>query len=109
MQRLFNVSEPPFDLGNDLDKVIDIEPTAGGTRDDRHSARAQTERLHNLPGDANFFLRLRGERNAYRVANAFVQQNTETDRGFDGAGEGCSRFGHAEMERIVDFLGQQTV
>ena len=34
MQRLLYVSEPSFDLGDDLDKVVDIEAAARRTCDD---------------------------------------------------------------------------
>src|SRR4051794_38980622 len=98
MQRFFHVREPPFDLGHNLDEVIYIESSAGWTSDYRHPARAQTERLHDLPGDANFFLRVGSQRNTNGVANAFVQKNSETYRRLYCADKGCAGFGHAEVE-----------
>src|SRR5207253_11218472 len=83
MKRFLDVRETSFDLSDDLDKVINVEPPASGTRDDSHAARSQAERLYDFPGDAHFFLRFCRQRDANRVANAFVQQDSETDRGFD--------------------------
>src|SRR5207253_5537394 len=85
MKRFLDVRETSFDLSDDLDKVIDVEPPASGTRDDSNAARAQADRLYDLPGDAHFFLRFSRQRDANRVAKPYVQQDAEADRGFDCA------------------------
>ena len=77
MQRLLDVSQPTFDLGDDFDKIIDIEPSAGRTCDDRNAAFAELEGFQDLPADANLFVRFGGKRNADRVADAFVKQDTQ--------------------------------
>src|SRR5438132_2672873 len=109
MKRFLDVRETSFDLSDDLDKVIDVEPPASGTCDDSHAARAQAERLYDFPGDAHFFLRFGRQRDANRVANAFVQQDSETDRGFNCAGESGAGLCHAQVKWIVNLLGEQTV
>ena len=106
LKRLLDVRETSFDLSHDLDKVIDIEAAASRTRHDGDAARAQAERLHDFPGNAHFFLRFGRQRNANRVANAFVQKDSETYRGFDRAGESRAGFRHAQMKWIVNFLGE---
>ncbi len=106
MKWLFDVSQPPFDLRYDTDKVIDIEPATRRTRNDRNSTRPQTEGLHNLPRHSHFFLRFSGKRNANRVANTFVKQDPESDRRLYGSTERSACFGNAEMKRIVDLLRQ---
>src|SRR5438132_13262122 len=109
MQRLFDVRQSAFNFSHDLDKVIHIKPPARRTGDDSYAARAQAERLHDLPGHAHFFLRLSRQRYANRVANAFVQQNAETNRGFDCAYKSRSCFSHAKMKWIVNFFREQAI
>src|ERR1041384_2903544 len=109
MQRLFNVRQAPLDFGDDLDEVIYIETSACGTCNDGDAARAQAERLHYLPSDPNFFLRFSRERNSNRIADAFVQKDTESDRGFNCAYKRRSCFSHAQMKWIIDFLSEQTI
>ncbi len=49
MQRLLDVREPAFDLGDDLDKIIDIQPAACRAGDDRDAAFSKFKRFQNLP------------------------------------------------------------
>ena len=79
MQRLLHVGQPAFNLRNNLHEVIDIETAAGGTGYNGNAPRAQPERLYNLPGNAHFFLRLRGEGNTNRIAYSFVQEYAQTN------------------------------
>src|ERR1044072_1257464 len=109
MQRLFDVGEATLNLRYDLDKIVDIQPPASGASHHRDAARAQAERLHNFPGAANFFLRLSGQRNANRVADALMKKYAQTNRGLYRACEGRAGFGDAEVKRIVDFLSQQAI
>ena len=74
-----DVSQAALDLSDDTYEVINIQPAARRTCDDRDAARAQAERLHDLPRDANFFLRFSRERDPNRVADALMEQNTEPD------------------------------
>src|SRR6185295_1748339 len=104
MQRLFNVGQAPLDLGNDLDEVVHVKTAASRTRNHGDAARAQAQRLNNLPGNTHFFLRLGGKRNTNRVANAFVQQNAESDGRLDSSAKGRAGFGYAEVKWIVDLL-----
>src|SRR5947208_7295154 len=109
MQGLLAGREALSNLSYDADKVINIEAATRRTGNNGDAASAQTERFHNLPGDAHFFLRFRRKRNANRVADAFVQQDAKSNRGFDSASKGGARFGDAEMKWIVDLLRQQAI
>src|ERR1044071_2098595 len=108
MQRLFNVGQTAFNLGNYLYKVVYVETSASWTSNHRHAPRSQSERLHNLPGDADFFLRLGGQGNTNRVADALMQKNSKTNRRLDGSTKCRPGFGHPKMKRVINFFGQQT-
>src|SRR5437016_374482 len=54
-------------------------------------------------------MRLCRERNANRVADAFVQENAQTDGRLDRSTKRGASFGHAKMERIINLLGEQTI
>jgi hypothetical protein len=54
-------------------------------------------------------VRLGRERDADRVADAFVQEDAEADGRFDRAAEGRPRLRHAEVERVVAHLREQPV
>src|SRR5688572_25858729 len=109
MQRLFDVCKPAFDLGDYLDEVIDVESSAGRACDYRHSTFAKLERFQDLPRDADLFMRFGGKRNADRIADALVQQNTKTDRRFDGSSKRRAGLGDTEMKWIIDFLSHQAI
>src|SRR5204863_3951803 len=109
MQRLFHVRETAFDLSDDLHKVIDIQTPAGGAGNHGNAPVTQTKRLDDFPGDANFFLRLSRQRNSNCVPNAFMQEDTEADRGLDGPGKGRACFGYTEMKGIVNFFGELAI
>src|SRR5437762_4016440 len=98
-----------FNLSHDFDEVIYIQSSAGGTGNDGDATRPQAERFYNFPGDSNFLLGFRCQRNADRVTDAFVQQNAQTNRGLYCTGEGSAGFSHAEMEGIVDLLSKQSI
>ena len=49
MQRLLDVGEAAFDLGDDLDEVIDIEPPAGRAGNNSDPAVTKFERFQDLP------------------------------------------------------------
>src|SRR5687767_7518286 len=54
-------------------------------------------------------MRFGGERDADRIADALVQQNTKTDRRFDGSSKRRACLGDTEMEGIIDFLSHQAI
>src|ERR1700730_15601445 len=109
MQRFLNVSETPFDLRYDADEVIDIEAPTCRASNYGHAARAQAERLNNFPGNAHFFLRLGGERDADCVPNAFVQKNAKADRGLNCSAERSPCLCTTAMEWIINFLSKQAI
>ena len=43
MQRLLDVRQPALNLGNDLNKIVDVQTAAGRTRHHGDAARAQAE------------------------------------------------------------------
>src|SRR6185369_6176435 len=57
----------------------------------------------------HFFLRFSSKRNSDRVADSFVKQNSKSDGRLDSAAERGAGFSHAEMKRIINFLGQQPI
>ena len=64
------MSQSALNLFDNTDKIIDVEPAARGTCNYGHTARAQSERLNNFPGDAHLLNGVRGERDPHRVADA---------------------------------------
>src|SRR5436190_14596867 len=104
MKRLFDVSQAPFDFSDDLDKVIYVEPAARRTRNHGNATRTQAERLHNLPGDPNLFVRFSRQRNTNSVADSFMQKNAQSDGRLDRAGERRACFGHTEVKWIINLF-----
>src|SRR6185369_5543691 len=109
VQRLLDMSKPALDLFNNPDEVIDIKPPTSRTSQHRHATRSQSKRLHDLPRYTNLFLWFRSERDANRVTNSFMQQNSEPDRRFHSAAERSPCFRDAKMKRIVDLFGKQSI
>ena len=66
---------------------IDLRPPARRTARDRRTRRTEPERAENLQTDLHLLLRLRRERHAHRVADAFRKEDSErhgiTDRSRD--------------------------
>src|SRR5574338_353567 len=109
MQRFLNVSEAPLNFSDDLNEIIDIEPPARWTRDDRHTAFSEFERFEYFPANANLLVGLGRKADPYGITDAFVKKDTKADRGFDRAAEGRTCFGYTEVQRIIDLLGHQAV
>ena len=80
-------------------------PAASGARADQRRERAQAHRLQDFLGDNDFArpvaIRLRGERDADRVADTLLQQHRERRRGRDDPFRAHARFGEPEVQRIV--------
>ena len=71
---------------------------------------AELQRLEDLPGDLDLLLGVEGrERDADRVADAVGEERAEADRGLERARPLRARLGDAEVERIVDPLGEDPV
>src|SRR5215208_6948079 len=98
------MGQPAFDLSHDTDKVINVETSTSRTSNHSNATRSQTQRLHNLPGHSNLFLRLRSKRDSDRVANAFIEQNAQSDGRFHSATKRSACFGDAEVKRIINLL-----
>src|SRR2546430_2235263 len=106
MKRFFDVCQASLDLSDDLGKIVDVEAAASRTCNDGHAARTQAERFYDFPGNAYFFLRFCRQRDTNRVANAFMQKDSEADRGFDCARESGPGLRHAQVKWIVNLLGE---
>src|SRR5438105_4769913 len=105
MQRFLDVRETALDLGHDLDKIIDIKAATGWAGYHGDASFSQIERFEYFPTDAHLFVRLGGERNPYRVADAVVQQHADAHRRLYRPPKRRAGLGHAEMERIIDLFG----
>src|SRR4030095_7222993 len=97
-----------LDLLRELHQV-DVGPAAGRTRDEGQAALAQPERFQDVDPDPHLFGRVRGERHADRVADALREKRTEPDRGLDRADSRRAGLGDAEVERVVDLVGEHAV
>src|SRR5207253_8087159 len=105
---LVEALELVLDLLRELDEV-DVRPAAGGTGHERETALAQAERLQDVDPDRDLLGRVRGERHADRVADALREQGPEPDRRLDGPHARRPRLGHAEVERVLDLVGEHSV
>ena len=108
MDLLVEALELVLDLLRELDEV-DVRPAAGGTGHERETALAKAERLQDVDPDLDFLGRVRGERDADRVADALREQRPEPDRRLDGPHARRPRLGHAEVERVLDLIGEHSV
>ena len=81
----------------------------------RHAGRerAQAERLQQFAGGVDFLAAVaagpRRERNANRVADAFVEQNSHRRGGPDESLGAHARFGEAEVQRLLGLLGEVAI
>ena len=67
---------------------------------------AQAQRLQHLEANAHFFLGLRRQGDADRVADARPQERAHADRRFDRAGAQTTRFGDTDMQRVIADFGE---
>ena len=61
---------------------------------------AQAQRVEDVPADRDLFLRVGGQRDADRVADALRQQHADADGAAHGAGARRARLGDAEVQRV---------
>src|SRR5712691_1389933 len=88
---------------------IDVGATARGARDEGEAALAKPERLQDVDADAHLFHRIGRERHADGVADALGQERAQADGGLDRPHTRCPRLGHAEVEGILDLVGERAV
>src|SRR5437868_4928620 len=74
---------------------------AAGAGNDAHSAAADAEALEDFIADADFLLGFGRERDADGVADSGPQERPDAERGFYGAADEATGFGHSEVERTV--------
>ena len=88
-------------------------PAAAGTGGDARRERTQAERLQQLAGRIHFFTAVaagtRRQRNADRVADAFVEEHAHRRCRPDQAFDAHAGFGQAEMQRLVGLPRQGAV
>ena len=109
LDRLLVGLEALLDLGHHRVHV-ELQPAAGGAGDEHRAALAQLERLEDLPGHLDLLLRVEGgERDSDGVPHAVGQQRAEPDGRLERARPLRARLGDAEVQRVVDALGEQAV
>src|SRR5262245_48258797 len=101
--------EPSLNLRDDLNEVVNVESSTRRTSNNSNAACPQAERLYDFPRDANFFLGFGSQRNANRIADAFVQKNAEPNRRFHGARKRGSGFRHPEVKGVINSFGKQAI
>ena len=95
--------------GGHLDHV-DLGPPARRTRDQIDVAPfAQPERLEERAPRPRFLHRIRGQREADRVADALGQERPDAGGRLDQSGRWGTRLGHAQVQRMVDRLREHPV
>jgi hypothetical protein len=86
---------------------------AAGTRGDHRRERAQPHGLQDLLRDDDFLraisTRRRRERDADRVADAFLQQHAHGRRGSDDALGAHAGLGEPQVQRVVAALGERAI
>src|SRR5690606_8810805 len=88
---------------------VEVLPGATGAGDEVDAARTQTQGFENVEADADLFHRIGGKGNADGVADALGQQHAQTHRRFHRARTQATGLGNAQMQRLLDLLGQQPV
>ena len=89
---------------------VDLGPAARGAGDQVEAlAFTQAERLEEGAGGLGFLDRVRGERVADRVADPLREERPESGGGLDDPGGGRAGLGDAEVQRMVDGLGEEPV
>src|SRR5206468_3338385 len=105
---LVQPAELVLDFLRELDE-IDVGATARGARDEREAALPEAERLEDVDPDPDFLGRIRGERDADRVADALSEERAKADRRLDRADAGRARLRHTQVKRVVDLVGELAV
>ena len=108
MDLLVQAAELVLDFLCELDQV-DVGASARGTRHEREAALPEPERFQDIDPDPHFLGRIGRERDADRVADALGQERAEPDRRLDRADAGRARFRDAEVERVLDLVGEHPV
>ena len=91
-----------------LHRADDVEALsrARGAADHADAAGAKAQRFQDFIADADFFLWLRRQGNADRVANPRPEQIAHANRGFDRPANQPASLGDAKVQRAVDRFGQ---
>src|SRR5881628_1354252 len=105
---LVQPTELVLDLLRELDE-IDVGAAARGARDEGEAALPEAKRFQDVDPDPNFFGRIRGERDTDRIADALGEERPEANRRLDRPDAGRARLGHAQVERVVDLVGEHPV
>ena len=102
LQRDVAVGQGVLSVVGDADHV-DLGPAAARAGDEIEAlALAQTQGLEQLPPRARFLDRIRGQREADRVADALGEQRPDADGRLDQPARKRARFGHPEGENYAD-------
>ena len=109
LQRDVAVLERGHRVARDLDHV-DLGAPAARARDEVEAlALAQAERLEQRAPGARLLDRVGGERVADRVADALGEQRADAGGRLHEPGRRRAGLGDAEVQRVVDRLGEQPV
>ena len=109
LQRDLALAEGLHGLLGDLDHV-DLGPAAARAGDEVDVlALAQAQRLEQLAAGARLLHRVGGEAVADRVADALGQQRGHAGGGLEQAGRRRAGLGDAEVQRVVDGVGELPV
>ena len=85
-----------------LNMNVPVEPST--EQQSHYAALAKLKRFQYIPSNPNFFVGFGSKRDADRVADAFVQEHSQADRGFYRATKRRPGLGHAEVQRVVNLL-----
>src|SRR4030042_5355444 len=95
----------PFYQTNEMD----FAASAGRTGDDIRTDIPDVQRPQYPVRHADLMDGTAGDGNAYRVSDAFIQEDSDADGGFDRRLDESSRLCHAEMQRMIRLLGNKPV
>ena len=88
---------------------VEILARAAGAGDEVDALGTQLQAFQHIEADLDLLDRIGGQRDANRVADAVHQQHAEADGGLHCAGTQAAGFGDAQVQRLLDLLGQQPV
>ena len=98
---MIDILDHLFHLVGQADQ-IDLRPPAGRAGNDLDPLSPKAQCTEDLLRDPDFFRGISGQRHTDRVAVAFRQEQSQSDRGSHGARQYRSRLGNAEMKRIYE-------
>ena len=82
---------------------------AGGAADDLRPGHGVANRTQDIVTGVHFILRVAGQGDTQRIADAFQQQAANPHAGFDQAHAVAAGFGHTHMQGVICLGGQQPV